>query len=88
MKNSYFRHTQVRKLKKMGVKILIALGHAGVAADKEVAEVLDDIDVVIGGHSHTFLYSGPPPSTEVAEGPYPIVFNDSTTRLVVQVPAH
>ena len=30
-----------------------------------------DIDVVIGGHSHSFLYTGEAPSVETPEGEYP-----------------
>ena len=41
-----------------GVDILIAVGHSGIEKDKEIAAGVEDIDVVVGGHSNTFLYSG------------------------------
>lgn len=48
-------------LKAQGIKILIALGHSGLERDREIAASCPDIDIVIGGHSHTFLYSGTVP---------------------------
>lgn len=39
--------------------------------DLIIAEKCPDVDVVIGGHSHTFLYSGTPPDKEKPVGPYP-----------------
>ena len=33
--------------------------------DKEIAQKVPDVDVVVGGHTNTFLYNGEPPSNEV-----------------------
>jgi len=41
-----------------GVDILIALGHAGYGLDMNMAAEIEEIDAVVGGHSHTFLWSG------------------------------
>ena len=49
---------EARWLKKRGVDILIAVGHAGFAKDVEIAEQVEDIDVVIGCHTNTFLWNG------------------------------
>jgi 5'-nucleotidase len=49
---------EARRLKNQGVNILIALGHSGFDMDKQIAEQVDDIDLVIGGHTNTFLYNG------------------------------
>jgi len=38
--------------------MLIALGHSGYDKDLEIAEQVAEIDVVVGGHSHTFLWTG------------------------------
>lgn len=46
---------EVKKLKLSGIKILIALGHSGYYKDLEIAENVEDLDLVIGGHSNTFL---------------------------------
>ena len=55
------------------IDILIALGHSGYELDIEIAQQIEDIDLVIGGHSHTFLYPPEmePPSVETPQGPYP-----------------
>ena len=49
---------QVDKLKTLGVNKIIALGHSGFTVDQEVAKRVRGVDVVIGGHSNTFLYTG------------------------------
>uniref|UniRef100_A0A8C6TTK4 5'-nucleotidase n=1 Tax=Neogobius melanostomus TaxID=47308 RepID=A0A8C6TTK4_9GOBI len=36
---------------------IIALGHSGFTLDQEVARRVRGVDVVIGGHSNTFLYT-------------------------------
>ena len=47
-----------RKLKEeQGVEIIIALGHSGYLIDIELAENIPELDLVVGGHSHTFLYT-------------------------------
>ena len=53
--------------------MLIALGHAGYDVDVEMARTVPELDLVVGGHSHTFLYpeGTSPPSVEKSEGPYP-----------------
>ena len=37
---------------------IIALGHAGYNLDKELAAAVEGVDVVVGGHTDTFLYTG------------------------------
>jgi len=77
---------EATKLKGNGVQILIALGHAGIRMDKQIAKEVTDIDVVVGGHTNTFLYTGEAPSNNVAEDIYPITMmaNDGSKTLVVQ----
>jgi len=48
---------EVKKLKSKGVKIIIALGHSGYEVDKAIAKAIPELDLVVGGHSHTFLYT-------------------------------
>lgn len=50
--------TQVDKLTTLGINKIIALGHSGFTVDKEIAEKVRGVDVVIGGHTNTFLYEG------------------------------
>ncbi|XP_049914963.1 snake venom 5'-nucleotidase-like [Epinephelus moara] len=48
---------QVDKLQTLGVNKIIALGHSGFTVDQEIAKKVRGVDVVIGGHSNTFLYT-------------------------------
>lgn len=50
--------TEVNRLKNKAVNIIIALGHSGFEVDRVIAKEVEHVDLVIGGHSHTFLYSG------------------------------
>ena len=58
---------QVRALEAEGVKHIIAVTHIGLPADRELARSVDGVDVIVGGHTHSYLGEGSP------EGPYPIV---------------
>lgn len=44
------------------LRIFIALGHSGFEMDQKIAAGVPDVDVVIGGHTNTFLYSGELPA--------------------------
>lgn len=35
--------------------VLICLSHSGIATDREIAAQSENIDLIIGGHSHTFM---------------------------------
>lgn len=48
----------VDELKSWGYNKIIALGHSGFEVDKDIAKRVRGVDVVIGGHTNTFLYSG------------------------------
>ncbi|BFZ09278.1 hypothetical protein BsWGS_12317 [Bradybaena similaris] len=67
---------EIDKLVKEGVKIIVALGHSGYYRDLELAKRLKDVDIVVGGHTNTFLYTGDDPSSEKAEGKYPTVVDN------------
>ena len=47
-----------RLINEEGVNKVIALGHAGYDFDKELAAAVEGVDVVVGGHTDTFLYTG------------------------------
>ena len=49
---------EVDKLLADGINKIIALGHSGFEKDKEVAAKVKGIDIIVGGHSSTFLYTG------------------------------
>ncbi len=56
----------VAQLKTEGVNKIIGLTHVGFNVDKELAAQVDDIDIIVGGHSHTELGTHPG-----ATEPYP-----------------
>ena len=57
----------------------------GAAEGQAIAAGVPDIDLVVGGHSHSLLYTGPPPSVEKPEGPYPTLVRQPGTRRFVPV---
>lgn len=80
---------EVNKLKQNGVEIIIALGHSGFIKDLEIASTVEDIDIVIGGHSNTFLSNDN--TTEIpefVEGPYPTIVMQKSGRKVLVVQAY
>ncbi|MCL5037229.1 MAG: bifunctional metallophosphatase/5'-nucleotidase [Chloroflexi bacterium] len=42
-------------LKTRGCKMIIVMSHNGLDEDKEIAENIHDVQLITGGHSHTFL---------------------------------
>jgi 5'-nucleotidase len=71
--------SEVDRLTGEGVNKIIALGHAGIKTDRALAAKVRGIDVVVGGHTNTFLYTGKEPAEEKAEDVYPIVISQPTT---------
>ena len=71
----------VSALEKEGVRHIVALTHVGYKADIELAEAVPEVDVIVGGHTHSVL-GGHPNS----EGPYPTVVKhpNGNKTLVVQ----
>lgn len=79
---------EVDKLKTLNVNKIIALGHSGFEMDKLIAQKVKGVDVVVGGHSNTFLYTGTPPSKEVPAGKYPFIVTSDDGRKVPVVQAY
>ena len=70
------------------MNIIIAVGHSGFKKDMEIAKHVPLVDVVVGGHSNTFLYTGTPPSNEVPVGLYPTIVVQSSGKKVPVVQAY
>uniref|UniRef100_G1PE23 5'-nucleotidase n=1 Tax=Myotis lucifugus TaxID=59463 RepID=G1PE23_MYOLU len=79
---------QVDKLTTLNVNKIIALGHSGFEMDKLIAQKVRGVDVVVGGHTNTFLYTGTPPSKEVPAGNYPFIVTSDDGRKVPVVQAY
>nr|XP_049706528.1 protein 5NUC isoform X5 [Helicoverpa armigera] len=77
---------EVQKLREQNVNIVIALGHSGYERDIEIAKSVEGLDIVVGGHTHTFL-SNEKNISEVPEtvgGDYPteVQVNGRKVRVV------
>lgn len=57
----------VAELEAAGVNKIIALTHVGYKRDLEIAAQVPGVDIVVGGHSHTYLSANDPDR----HGPYP-----------------
>lgn len=80
---------EARRLKEEeGVDIVVALGHAGFRRDMAIAREVEEVDVVVGGHTNTFLYTGMDPSTEPKVADYPAVVRQASGREVPVVQAY
>ncbi|KAE8736692.1 hypothetical protein FOCC_FOCC017853 [Frankliniella occidentalis] len=79
-------------LKAQGVNIIIGLGHSGYDKDKVIARKVPDIDIVVGGHSHSFLFgksaTDAPPDSDVPVGLYPTWIEQASGRKVPVVQAY
>lgn len=64
---------EAEKLTRQGVKVLIALTHIGIEADKDLARAVPELDIIVGAHTHTLLSNNHEEDT--AYGPYPIVIS-------------
>jgi len=52
----------VKTLKREGATMIVALTHIGTPLDRELAKKVEGIHVIVGGHSHEYVY-------ETVEGP-------------------
>ena len=64
---------EVDKLTEIGVNKIIVLSHSGYGVDQSVAENTTGVDVIVGGHSNTYLSN----VSDRAEGPYPTMVGDT-----------
>uniref|UniRef100_A0A182JQY7 apyrase n=1 Tax=Anopheles christyi TaxID=43041 RepID=A0A182JQY7_9DIPT len=80
-------------LKQRGVHIILVLSHCGLEVDKRIAlEAGEQVDVIVGGHSHSFLFSNsstkPYNKQDTILGDYPVVVSNSNGRKILIVQAY
>lgn len=75
--------TSVDELTKSGVNKIIVLSHNGYQADQDLAQSVNGVDVIVGGHTHTLLAS----YDTRAAGPYPTKVQNPEKKPVVVVQA-
>lgn len=64
---------EIQKLKGEGIDKIVLVTHMGVELEKDLAQSLPDVDIIVGGHSHTRL-----------DEPVIVKRADGSTCLVVQ----
>ena len=64
---------EVDRLTADGVNKIIVLSHSGYGVDLRVAEETTGVDVIVGGHSNTYLSN----VSDRAAGPYPTMVGDT-----------
>lgn len=82
---------EVAKLTADGIDIIIVLSHCGLETDREIAKHGGPIDIIVGGHSHSFLFSGenpPGPDRPVDNYPTIEVNENGDEVLIVQASAY
>ena len=71
----------IDELKSQGVRHIVAITHQGYEADKALAAKLTDVDVIIGGDSHTLLGNVSPLGLS-GSGSYPTVTKNKSGETV------
>ncbi|MEO0912518.1 MAG: bifunctional metallophosphatase/5'-nucleotidase [Pseudomonadota bacterium] len=72
---------EIAVLEEQGVNKIIVLSHSGIEVDLPLAEAVPEIDVIVGGHSHSLLSN----TQERAVGPYPTMVG---TTAIIQAYAY
>lgn len=71
----------VGELQKQDVRHIVLISHLGLPVDRELARSVDGVDVIVGGHTHSYLG----PGSDV--GPYPVVEHAPSGQPVLVVTA-
>jgi len=69
-------------LKGKGVRHIVLLSHLGLDADKLIAPQLSDVDVIIGGDSHSLLGDFKPVGITTSSGTYPTLVKNKSGETV------
>ncbi|KAH1025741.1 protein 5NUC [Dendroctonus ponderosae] len=79
---------EAEALAAQGVNIIIALGHSGYNMDQTIAREVELVDIVVGGHTNTFLWNGAQPDSELIQDLYPKVITQESGKQVPVVQAY
>ncbi|MSU88655.1 multifunctional 2',3'-cyclic-nucleotide 2'-phosphodiesterase/5'-nucleotidase/3'-nucleotidase [Rhodobacteraceae bacterium 2CG4] len=64
---------EVARLQEQGVDKIVVLSHSGYGVDQTVAANVPEVDVIVGGHTNTYLSN----TADNAEGPYPTMVGNT-----------
>ncbi len=83
----FYNYVQIAKnsvnlLKSHGINKIIFLTHLGYNVDKELAKQVEDIDIIVGGHSHTPLGNLEKIGL-TSDGPYPTVVENNNKPVLI-----
>lgn len=70
----------IAELKAQGVNIIIVVSHIGLMADIKLAKALPDIDIIVGGHTHSLLINDK--QNKLRRAAYPLAVNNGKTLIV------
>uniref|UniRef100_A0A9I3EHZ0 Apyrase n=1 Tax=Anopheles dirus TaxID=7168 RepID=A0A9I3EHZ0_9DIPT len=83
---------EAEHLTSLGCDIIIVLSHCGIDVDRTIAANVGPlVDIIVGGHSHTFLYTGDHPTipmTPASEYPTVVTQPSGHRVLIVQASAY
>ncbi|XP_041972284.1 apyrase-like [Aricia agestis] len=75
-------------LTEQGVDIIIVLSHVGYDSDINLASRMPStVDIIVGAHSHTFLYTGESPDGSTPAGEYPTIVTQENGHQILIVQA-
>ena len=80
---------EAARLRSEGVDIIVVLSHCGIDIDQQMAQTGgENIDVIVGGHSHSLYYSGEPaPGPDTPVDVYPAVYKHESGHNILVVQA-
>lgn len=72
----------ISQLKNAGINKIIAVTHLGIEQDKKLAEMFPDIDLIVGGHTHTILGDYSALNIKSYDKNYPVKVNNGLSYIV------
>lgn len=72
----------IGQLKNAGINKIIAVTHLGIEQDKKLAEMFPDIDLIVGGHTHTVLGDYSALNIKSYDKNYPVKVNNGLSYIV------
>ncbi|CAN7982098.1 unnamed protein product [Ixodes pacificus] len=77
---------EMEVLRRLNVSIFALISHVGYDVDQRIAKEVNGLNLIVGGHTNTFLYNGESPGNDTVQGPYPTIVyrEDGTFALVTQ----
>lgn len=75
---------QIKALKAQNINIIVLITHLGLNKDMKLAWSLEDIDIIIGGHTHSYLGDA---KDEKSEGSYPLMLKSPKNEPVLMAHA-